>query len=106
MYEDVVHAHHDAVTVHPKVLPVAVVPVSVDPNTARAGRNLLLDDDDLRRWRGLRRGGDGLWLLDDDDGFTVDLFRRALLGFDDHVVGRVGWLGGLALSNIAIVRHF
>ncbi len=105
MHKHVVHSHHDAVAVHPKVLPVAVVPVPIDPNTARAGRNLLLDDDDLGRWRGLHRGGDGLGLLDDDDGLAVDLFGRALFGFDYHVVGRVGRRGGLPLANVAIMRR-
>jgi len=105
MHEDIVHPLDDAVTIYPKVLAVAVVPVSVDPNPARTGRNLPLGHDGPRRRWGLLRGSDGLGLLDDDHCFAIDLLRRAFLGFDDHVGRQIWRFGGLPLSGIAIVRH-
>jgi hypothetical protein len=103
MHEHIVHPLDDAVAIYPKVPAVAVVPIPIDPNPARARRNLLLGHDGPgRRW-GLLRGSDGLGLLDDDHGLAVDLLRRAFLGFDDHVGRRIWRFGGLPLSGIAIV---
>jgi hypothetical protein len=103
MHEDIVHPLHDAVTVHPNVLAVAVVPIPVDPNPARAGRNLLRDHHGLWRRRGLQRRGGGGGLLHDDHRLAVDLLRRAFLGFDDHVGGRSLHFAPLPFSSVAIV---
>jgi len=75
MHKDILDPLHDAVAVDPNVFTVAVVPIPVDPNPARADRNLLLGRDDLgRRW-GVQCGSDGLGLLDDDHGVPVNLRR-------------------------------
>jgi hypothetical protein len=103
MHEDIVHPLHDAVTVHPNVLAVAVVPIPVDPNPARAGRNLLRDHHGLWRRRGLQRCGGRDGLLDDDHRLAIDLLRRAFLGFDDHVGNRSLHFAHLPFSSVAIV---
>lgn len=77
MDKDIVDELRDAATVDPNVFAVAVVPIPVDPNPARADRNLLLGHDDLRRRWGVHCGSDGLGLLDDDHGVPVNLRRFA-----------------------------
>jgi hypothetical protein len=85
MYEHVVHAFDDAVTVHPDVLTVRVTPISIDPNAIsaphrRLGQRCLA----RRRWR-LVGGGSRLGLLHHDDRLAVDLLGNALFDFDDDV---------------------
>jgi hypothetical protein len=103
MHKDILDALHDAVAVDPNVFTVAVVPIPVDPNPARADWNLLLDHNDLwRRW-GLLRGSDGFGLLDDDHGLPIDLLGRTFVGFDDHIVCRSGRLASLPLSRVVAI---
>jgi len=103
VHEDIVDPFHYAVTIYPEVLAVAVVPIPIDPNPARADRNLLPGNDHLGwRWS-LPGSGDGLGLLDDDHRLAVDLLRRAFLGFDDHVGGRSLHFAPLPFSSVAIV---
>jgi hypothetical protein len=105
VHEDVVDPFHYAVTIYPEVLAVDVVPIPIDPNPARADRNLLPGNDHLGwRWS-LPRGSDGLGLLDDYHRLAVDLLRRAFLGFDDHVARRSFRFGSLSLSKVTVVRH-
>jgi hypothetical protein len=105
VHEDVVDPFHYAVTIYPEVLAVDVVPIPIDPNRARADRNLLPGNDHLGwRWS-LPRGSDGLGLLDDYHRLAVDLLRRAFLGFDDHVARRSFRFGSLSLSKVTVVRH-
>jgi hypothetical protein len=103
MHEDVVHAFHDAVPVHPQVLTISVRPVPIDPNPLGTRANRLPHDDGPRGWRGCLRGGRGLGLLNDDDRLAVDLLGRAGLGFDDHVRRRVGGFALMPFSYVAIV---
>jgi len=103
MYEDIVDAFHDAVAIHPNVLAVAVVPIPVDPNPARAGRNLCLSHDGPWGRRGVLRGGDGFGLLDDKHGLPVNLLRRAFLRFDNHVGRRSIRLARLPLLSVVAI---
>jgi hypothetical protein len=106
MDENVVDPLDDAMAVHPEIAPIAVVPIAIDPDAARADWSLLLDHDGRRRRRRLLlRGGGWRGLLNHDDRLTLDLLRLALLGFDDRVVCRSWRLGRLAraLVHIAIM---
>jgi hypothetical protein len=103
MHEDIVDPLHHAVTIHPKVLAVAVVPIPVDPNPIRADRNLLLDDDGPWRRRGVLRGGGRGGLLDDDHRLAIDLLRRAFLRLDDHVCRWSHRFACFPLSSVPIV---
>jgi hypothetical protein len=103
LHEDIIHAFHDAVSVHPNVVTIAVRPIPVDPDGAGTKGHRLLDHDGLRgRWC-LLGSRDGLGLLNDDDGFAVDLLGCAVFGFDDHIGRRIGRPVRLPLSHVAIV---
>ena len=105
LHEDIVHAFDDTVTVHPKVLTIAVGPVPIDPNPfGTTDDGLLLHDGPRRRRRGLR-GRDGLGLLNDNDSLAADLLGRAGLGLDDHVGRRIVGLARLPFSHVAIVSN-
>jgi len=105
LHEDIVHAFHDAVTVHPKVLTIAVGPIPIDPNPFGTTDDwLLLHDGPRRRRRGLG-GRDGLGLLNDNDSLAVDLLGRAGLRLDDHIGRRIVGLARLPFSRVAIVSH-
>jgi hypothetical protein len=103
MHEDIVDALHDAVAVHPNVLAIKVVPIPVDPNPARAGRNLLLHHNGPWGRRGVLRGSDRFGLLDDDHGLALNLLSRAFLGFDNHVGRRSIRLARLPLLRIVAI---
>jgi len=104
MHEDIVHAFHDAVPVHPEVLSVGVVPVPIDPNRPGTTRNGLLDHDSPWCRRRLLGRRDGLRLLDDDDRLSIDLLGRAFLGLDDHIGRWNGRLARLSFAHVTIVR--
>jgi len=101
--EDIVHTFHHAVPVHPNVLTISVGPVPIDPDPLRTKGDRLLHHDGSRCWRCGLRGRDGLGLLNDDDGLTVDLLGRPGLGLDDHVGSWVVGLAYVPLSHVAIV---
>ena len=103
--EHVVHAFLDAVPVDPNVLPIAVVPISVDPNPARTVEHRIIVRHDPRRRRRFRAGGDGLGLLHDDDRLAFVLRRRPRFRFDDRVRGRLRRLDPVTDTAIPIVRH-
>ena len=90
MHEDVVHALDDTVAVDPQVLSIGVRPIAVDPDSAGTHRPLIDGDDGAWRGRRLLGRSGGLGLLNDDDGFSVDLLGRAVIDLDDDVVGLVG----------------
>jgi hypothetical protein len=104
LYENVVHPLYDAVPIDPDVLSTGVAPVAIDPDPVRAERGWLFDDDRSRRGRRLRGRRDGLRLLHHDDGLSIDLLRRAVLGVDDHVVREVVSVDRVGAPLIAIGR--
>jgi hypothetical protein len=103
MHENIVHAFHDTVPVHPQVLAIAVGPIPIDPNPFGTTHDGLLHHIDPQGRRRCLGGGDGLGLLHDDDRLAVDLLGRARLGLDDHVGRRIGGFAPLPFSNVAIV---
>jgi hypothetical protein len=105
MHEHVVDLHCGAVPIHPEILPVAVVPISVHPDPTGARWDLLFDHDDLRRRRGLGARGDRLGFLDDHYGFSVDLLCHTALSLDDDVLRGIGCFAGGCSAAIAIVGH-
>jgi hypothetical protein len=103
VHENVVHALDDAVAIHPEVLPVAVVPIPVDPDRPGTLRDGLLDHDGLwRRWR-LFGSRDRFGFLHYDHGLAIDLLGLAFLGLNDHVGGEIRRLARLTFSSVAIV---
>jgi len=73
MHEDVVHTFDHTMAIEPNVLPVCVAPVAVHPDAPGTTVNRLVDGDDEGRRRCAFAHGDWLGLLDDDDGFPIDL---------------------------------
>jgi hypothetical protein len=103
VHENIVHALDDAVAIHPEVLPVAVVPIPVDPDRPGTLRDGLFDHDGLWRWRCVFGSRDRLGFLHDDHGLAIDLLGLAFFGFNDHVGRGIRRLARLAFSNVAIV---
>jgi len=102
MHEDVVHAFHDAVPVHPDVVSVAVRPVPVDPNPIATNHAGLFHHDGPRgRWSllGHRKR---LGLLNDDDRLPIDFLGLSVFGVDDHIGGWIHRLAVLPFVHVAV----